>query len=223
MDIFIKWCNDNSGFVTFSIFIVTLLIGWVTGFFRNLFKKPRFVIDVIAGPSFCCNFNTGRDYKEHKSHRTAISLYLSVLNIGTAPSSIHEIQVGYHNKTFIYTFLWFWLKETAALIDFHYKMGNSETVKIYPFLRQKSYFVQYNNDTYLEIGKGTSGVVYFEQYESWGEFKPKIIHEKVKIKIRILDVFGNYHTTKKLIPYITLEKAKEFNIRFGETLESFKT
>lgn len=195
-------------------------MGWVSGFFRDMIKKPRFVIELIDGPTFCCNFQTGRDYNEHKSHRTAIALYLSIENIGTAPSSIREVQVGYHNKTFRYTFMWFWLKETTALIDFNYTMGNSGTVKIYPFLRQKSYFVQYDNDTFLEIGKGTSGVVYFEQDESWGEFRPKVHKNKVEIKIRIRDVYGNFHSVRKLIPFVTLEQAREFNVKFGETFES---
>lgn len=157
----ISWSNDNSGFLSLVIFVLTLLFGWLTGIFKTLMQRPSLKVSIVPGPTMITCFETGREFKESSTHRTAVSLYLDIVNVGSAPTDIDKVEVGYHNHTFKYTFLWFWLKQPhVSLSDFKVKIGDSE--KYYPFLFQQSYMTPKQTETYLEIGEKTNGIVYFE-------------------------------------------------------------
>lgn len=219
----IKWSNDNDGFVSIILFIVTIFGGWISGIFEGLRRRPKFNINVIMeGPTMCCTFETGRKSDSHDTHRTAIALYLEIANVGSAPSDIKAIEIGYHNHTLKHTLLHFWLKhQTVALVDFHVPIGDK--VKAYPFLIQGSSIVNREPETFLEVGKKIVGVVYFEQPESWGGFYPRDKEGKVSVKVKITDVFGGKHTVKAMIPKLSLDQARRFSPLFGSTLESLST
>ena len=75
-------------------------------------------------------------------------------------------------------------------------------------------------DTFLEVGKSVSGVVYFEQAESWGGFQPRITDNQVSIVISVVDIFNKSYYLKTKLPVITLEEARKYNPSFGTTLSS---
>lgn len=223
----IKLLNDNQGIISIAIFIITLLLGWISGIFSALQKKPKFKIDLIDGPSFCCTFNTGKECFGHDVHTTAFSLYLNISNIGSAPSSIQKIYIGYHwdLEPFSINWLkykigWFWLKhETVISEDFRVDIGN-DNVKLFPFLTQKNSLLPMQVDKFLNIGKAVNGIVYFEQPESWGAQYPLYLNGKVKIKVKVFDVFGKSHSNKLKINLLNLEQASKFNPAFGSTHSS---
>jgi hypothetical protein len=220
----IDWFNNNEGFVTFLVFLATLFLGWASGIFKALRKKPKFKIKVLPGPSICSVFHTGKKYEGYDTHRTAIALYLKITNIGNAPSNIDKIKVGYHwNITGIswlrlkYGIGWFWLKDVAiAIEDFCVPIGE-DNVKCFPFLFQKSIMMDGAVDTYLEVGKNAIGVVYFEQDESWGASSPLSTNGSTNIKIRVYDSFSGSHSIVTNIPIVDIEEAKKYNRYFGET------
>jgi len=220
MNEIISWSNQNSGFLSLSIFLFTLFLGWVSGVFKKLRYKPQFIIDLMQGPTFCCTFDAGNKHKDFDSHRTAIVLYLSIKNIGTAPSEISRIEVGYHNSSFKYSFLWFWLKQTTSLGDFGHTIG--ENLRIYPFLFQQSSLLPQEIVTYLKSGQSTKGIVYFEQPESYGTFCPRNKNEKTKVKIKVYDVFNNSYSKTFWVPIVALGYAKKFNKKFGCTLSEME-
>lgn len=218
------WTNENQGLISVALFIITVIIGWFSGIFSALRRKPKFKIETIPGPTFSCTYLTGSKHHEYDAHQTAIAIYLHISNIGAASSSIHKIRVGYHwNLTpwsllwLKYSIGWFWIEHQAvALTDFQVKMGDS--IKVYPFLIQKNYLSPAQTETFLEIGRSTNGVVYFEQAESWGGCFPKSNKQQVKIKVEITDVFGGRHKAIIKIPAIALEEARKYYPEFGNTL-----
>lgn len=168
-----EWTNENAGFVTVLLFFATLVLGWVSGIFQALRRRPKFLIGLIDTPTFCCTFDTGREYNGHQTHRTAVALYLEISNVGSAPSSIERVSVGYHNFTFWYTFCWVWLHQTVALADFAHKVG--EKLRVFPFLIQQTHLNPLPAKTHFEIGELQNGVVYFEEGECWGSFGSAVI------------------------------------------------
>jgi hypothetical protein len=215
----VDWSNANSGFLSLLLFLTTILFGWVSGIFGSLIRRPKFQIEVIEGPSLCCTFITGRKFNGRDTHRTAISLYLSITNIGTASSHMMDVKVGYHNHSFKYTFKWYWLPQrTNALADFGIQIG--EHYKIYPFLVQISSISMRPTDTFLEAGKNVVGIEYFEQNESWGGYRPRVVNNKVRVKIIVKDVFKRSHSLITFIPNVELTEARKFNPQFGNTLET---
>lgn len=197
---------------------MTLVLGWVTGIFRGLTNRPNLRIHLNDGPSICCTFNTGRTVNGHTTHRIAISLYLSITNTGTAPTDISGVHVGYHNFTLRRTLRWFWLTESLnSLSDFSLTLGGY--VKVYPFLQQINTLAPFQHDTYLPVGKTTGGIVYFEQAESWGSWKPRAKNGSVKVKIRIMDSFGHSHSTVARIAEVELSEARKFSPEFGNSIE----
>ncbi len=215
----IEWTNKNSGFLGLIIFLTTMMLGWISGIFSSLRKKPKLEIDVLKGPTFCASFDTGRMFEGNLTHRTAISAYVEIVNIGSAPTDIKAIHIGYKSQSQKNPFKWFWLKEiTVAKSDFMMKLG--EDKKIFPFLMQRNQLIEAEIDTYLLEGKRLNGIVYFEQEESWGEFLPKIENNRMRIKVRVFDVYGRSYTATSTINKVTLEAAKNICEKFGETRES---
>lgn len=212
----IDWTNQNSGFLTLILFVSTLVLGWVSGIFRALMHKPKFQLEINEGPTFISIFPTEKEFNERKTHRTAAAIYLSVTNTGTAPAQIVSVRLGYHNYSFKYTFLWFWLNSTPAIGDFGHTIG--ENLRVFPFLFQKNHLAAYSDSTYLQSGQHTIGVVYFEQPKSWGGFKPRVKNGQTKIKILVKDSFGKRYAKTFAINVVKLEYARKFNSSFGNTL-----
>ena len=225
----IEWFNANSGFVSILIFAITLIFGWVSGIFQALRKRPKFKIKVIPGPTMCSTFHTGNKIDGYDAHRTAISLYLKISNIGNSASDIDRVEIGYHwnlsKKNWLwvkYGLGWFWLKNaTVAIEDFRSEI-DKDNMKFFPFLFQRSFMTNQNSDLYLKVGKNTTGIIYFEQGESWGASSPIVQNGHVKIKIKVYDVFSKAYTTIATIPMVELSEAKKYTQYFGETLEAIE-
>ena len=165
---------------------------------------------------------TGRKHNDHDTHLTAIALYLSISNIGSAPTQVSKVQIAYHNYSIIYTFLWFWLKEQMTILnDFQVSMGK-DNVKVYPFLFQKSFLDGKSTNTYLSEGQNAIGVVYFEQPESWGGFLPRQKNGQTSIKISILDTYGRKYSKTTKIPFISIDEARKYNPAIGMTRETLR-
>jgi hypothetical protein len=219
-----KWSNDNQGVVSISIFLVTLALGWISGIFSALRRKPKFKLRLIDGPTFCCSYPIGKTHGEHDVHRTGIAIYLAVVNTGSAPSSIMNISIGYHwhIRPFSLAWLrysigWFWLHNQAvALTDFQAKIGDS--IKVFPFLTQANHLSPVDAETYLQPGQSTNGVVYFEQPDSWGGCFPSPHKGLVPIKVVVEDASGKKHSAKFKIPSVQMEYARTYNPSFGKTL-----
>lgn len=222
---FIKWANNNSGFISILIFVISFLGAWLSGIFRSLRRKPKFKIDIIPGPTLCSTFYTGKKYQGEPTHITAISAYVNLTNIGSAPASIRNVWIGYHwsiNKInwtwFRYNFFWFWLKSQIVALDDFCCSLNEDDIKHYPFLMQRSSISGDVRNTYLNVGESTNGVVYFEQEESWGGCFPKNKNGKVKLKLVVIDSFGNKYRKTFYAPAVSLDEAKKYNPSFGETI-----
>ena len=224
----LKWSNENQGVVSVAIFLVSITFGWVSGIFSALRRKPKFRITTIPGPTFCCTYMVGRKDGNYDIHRTGVALYLNISNIGSAPSSIENISVGYHCqlKPFSLGWLqntlgWFWLnQQTASLTDFQVKIG--ENIKVYPYLNQINYLSNAKTDNFLEGGRSINGVVYFEQEDSWGGCRPSVCNGLVHMKIQVRDVFGKNHYAKFSIPCVELADARKYNPSFAKTLAELR-
>jgi len=218
------WTNTNQGVVSVGIFLVTLVLGWVSGIFDALRRKPNFRIRLLEGPTFCCTYLTGAKQGEFDVHRSAFALYLHISNVGSASSSIDAVHVGYHwhlkplsLQWLRYKVGWFWLREQIAAIE-DFQVGIGENLKVYPFLFQRSNLSGNSAETFLEIGKSTNGVVYFEQGASYGGCFPSIKQGKVSVIIRLIDAFGQNHSKRFTIPSVSFDEARKYNPSFGTTL-----
>lgn len=218
-----KWSNENQGVVSVVIFVVTMGFGWISGIFSSLRRKPKFKLSLFDGPSFCCSYFVGKTKGEHKIHRTGIALYLAIVNVGSAASSIGNISVGYHwpltrfsIQGLRYSVGWFWLhNQSVALADFQAKIG--ENIKIFPFLTQVNHLSSVKTETFLQAGQSTNGVVYFEQPDSWGNCVPSVCNDVIRVKVSVADAFGKRHVAKFSIPLVPMEYARKYNPMFGST------
>jgi hypothetical protein len=228
----IKWTNDNSGFLSVVIFVLTLVIAWLSGLFQAIRKKPKFKIDLIEHDSFGCIFDLNRTHNGLPVNKTSFAIYLRVTNIGNAPSTIGKIKLGYiksdlkslrtasrmKNRN--------WIPETISKDDFNVMFENSDRGKTIPFLKQRNWKYTNNTDTYLQEGKSQNGMVYFEQMESYGSWVPRLSDDgqKANIVIEIKDAYGRKHLKSFDIKMVTPEYAFRYNSYFGQTqIEYFKT
>lgn len=209
----INWSNTNSGFLALLIFVISIIIGWVSGIFTHIKRKPKFSIDLIKIPSFICPVATGREKYNLPTYRTAIVLYLDISNVGTAPAAIKMIRVRYKTKSNNYL----WLNQINALEDFTAEMN--EHVKVYPFFTQNNNLMKNDSNRYLREGDNKSGIEYFESDEYWGNFDPKTKNGNVKIKIEITDSYNSKHYKIVDIPLVDIEKAQKFNKKIGLAIE----
>ncbi len=222
------WLNSNQGILSVLIFFATLILGWVTGAFSALWstfrRKPNLKFELIEGPTFVCTYGTGEKHGDYDVHRTGVALYLKIVNVGSVPTSVVNVSVGYHwhVKPFGWSWWrfrlgWDWISSPGvALADFQTAIG--ENTKFYPFLIQTSSVSGHAAETYLNIGQATNGVVYFEQVSSWGGCFPSARNRRVKLKVQVTDSFGRKYTAKHLVNRVTLEEARRYNPSFGSTL-----
>jgi len=221
----IKWTNQNSGFVSVLLFIITLLLAWISGFFKLLVNKPKFKIDLIDQCSFCCVFNFDEKHKDLPTHKTSFVLYVKITNIGKAPSSIGDIKLGYYKSEFLYKIFSKrnWLFETIIKEDFKIPFRNSESLKVFPFLKQKNQLIANESDTYLSIGKQNNGIIYFEEEEAYGSWIPRKNKDgkTTDVKIEIEDMFGKKHSKKIKIKFIEPKEALKYNSYFGQTYKEY--
>lgn len=222
------WSNRNQGVVSIFIFAATLLFGWVSGIFSALRRRPRFRIRTIEGPTFCSTFLTGAKHENFDIYRSAFAVYLHVSNVGSASGSIDAVHLGYHwqVRPFTLTWLrygvgWFWLKnQTAVIHDFQANIGDN--LKIYPFLFQKSVLSGTSSDTFLQTGQSTNGVIYFEKADSWDGCFPAVRHNRVKVRVKIIDAFGRSYARTIFIPSVTPDEARVYNPSFGSTFSHLR-
>lgn len=100
VDKIIKWCNDNSGFLSLVLFVATFVLGWISGFFKSIIIKPNFKIEKLEQCTFCTIIDLKETYKDLPVHKTAFVVYLKVSNIGNISSSIHKVELGYYKADF---------------------------------------------------------------------------------------------------------------------------
>jgi len=221
----IDWSNQNSGFVSILIFGLTLFLGWISGIFGSLRNKPKFKLRVISGPTLCTTYSKGRQHLGYDVHGTAISIYLGISNVGSAAASIENVFLAYHWNIkplswnwFRYRLGWFWLTHPIITMDdFQYNFG--DRIKIYPSLLQGSHILRTDTDVYLEVGKSVTGVVYFEQTNSFGGCFPYSQNGFSRIKVAVLDSFGKKHKKTFRVPVVSLDEARKYNPSFGGTYE----
>ncbi|MEQ1600669.1 MAG: hypothetical protein HOP04_03535 [Methylophilaceae bacterium] len=216
MPAIIDWSNQNSGFLTLVLFVLTLAFGWVSGIFKALMHKPDFKIGLLPVPTFICTYPTEQQFNQENTHRTAAVVYLKITNIGAAPAQITSVRLGYHNHSFKYTFLWYWLNQISSIGDFGHTVG--ENLRVFPFLFQKSVLLPQTVHTYLQAGQETNGIVYFEQPHSWGSYRPRVKNKKTNVLIRVTDAYGNNYSKSFKIDVVDIDYARKFNCNFGNTL-----
>ena len=210
-----RWANENAGFVA----LVIAVASGVFGFIVWLRRRPKFNTELIVGPTFVNTTETEKTYNGFPTHRTAFVLYLQISNRGRAASSIAGIEMGYHNFTFRHTFQWYWLQPTPIRGEVTRDIGDSR--QHFPFLLQRSTFTGENAETFLDPGKSTNGVVYFEQVASWGGWRPRRRSDgAIRVRVRIRDGFGCWHTSTHNVRYVDLDTARSFCAEFGRTYES---
>jgi hypothetical protein len=93
----------------------------------------------------------------------------------------------------------------------------SGDVKVYPYLTQRNFLSPAEPSLFLDVGQSTCGVAYFEQDDSWGAFFPAPQHDKVRLTVRVQDVFGRWHRKTFDVPSVTMEGARRYNPEFGTT------
>lgn len=225
---FIKWCDDHSGFISVVLFVLTLFIGWIVGFFKYIRQKPKFKIHLLAGPSFVCVIPDHSKLGEYSTHRIVISLYLSVTNVGSSAGAITEILAAYEfpptGKKSIFKMFksnWYSLKQTAALEDFCYNMGDH--LKVYPFLSQRSLVLDTNGSTYCRVGETLTGIVYYENPNlAWGSHKPVLSKGIARVKLNIQDSLGGKHNAVVSVPELSIEEARKFSKAIGKTYSNLQ-
>jgi hypothetical protein len=223
-----KLLNDNQGVVSVAIFILTLFLGWVSGIFAALRRKPKFRLWLIPGPTLCTTFSTGKR-EGRDAHRTAISIYLGVANIGTAATSIRNVALGFHwdfrpfSLMWVkYRIFWDWIEHPLVTLDDFQTTLADQRRKIYPSLFQGSATLGTATDTHLETGKVVSGIVYFELDESWGGRSPVVRARQTRVRVAVEDAFGAKHKKSFWVPVVNLNEAEKFNPSFGRSLASLR-
>ncbi len=219
------WTNHNEGVLTLILFVITALIGWLSGIFGALRRRPRLQVDIIPGPTFCSSFPTGRTVDGNVTHHTAIAVYFSIKNTGSADTTVVAIHVGYHPRLrpLKWRFKRVWLVEQAAALgDFRVNIGGN--LKVYPFLFQRNSLIPHSdNSTFVPVGGRCTGVCYWEQGESWGGYLPITDRKgRVNLKVRVVDLYNRRYTKHLRISMLPIDEARKYHPEFGMTFEALR-
>ncbi|SIQ77192.1 hypothetical protein [Chryseobacterium sp. RU33C] len=227
----IKWTNDNCGFLSLLLFCATITYGWISGLFSSLIKKPKLKIRFIDKISFFSLFYTGEKYfnqelnEEFELHKSAFVSYMSIANIGNMATTIDKIFLGYYkNKKYKF---WnkkelVWLAQWHSVEPFKMNLKNGQII-IAQSLRIANSVNDVNDRSHIGIGNSLVGIAYFEGITAWGNYNPLLNkNNKIDIKIKIRDIYGNNFIFKTELKYLEIEKARGFNPHFG-SIEQIST
>jgi len=220
----IDWTNLNSGFLSLIIFLVTIFVGWVSGAFNALFKKPKLKIRFIGKMSFYSFYYTG-DKHFHKElnetfdyHKTGFVVYMSIANIGNANTTIDKIFLGYYTngpKKYFFKDKIVWLPQWHSIEPFRIRLKDDSLLQVASLRMKDSAFDKDDKDK-IEVGSSLVGAAYFEQPEAWGNLNPKQLEDNfTKVIIKIRDIYGYEYKFKTKLKSFTIEKARKFNPHFG--------
>lgn len=222
--------NQNQGVLTLALFVVTLLLGWLSGAFKALTRKPKLKIRLLEGPSFYSVFGTGTEYRGQEVHRTCVALYLRISNVGMSSTTIEKIRVGYRCNVSRYIFVdwlihrlrWFYLEDQCVVLDdFRVLFGKNQNEKVYPSLFQRSFTSGEVAKTFIESGASTNGVIYFEGEKCWGARFPRARRLQSRMRVVVSDTFGRRYRQIVSLPFLKLAEARRFNPKFGTTRAEF--
>lgn len=221
----IKWCNDNSGFLSLILFGLGLLLGWISGLFKSLIRKPRLTARFIEKMSFYSFFYTGKEHRPpgHSEsfalHKTGFVVYISIANIGSATTSIDKIHLGYTRnspRSWFRRRQWEWLAQWHSGVPFMIPL-NDDQVMVIPSLRTRVSLEAPGSGDRIDVGGSLIGAAYFEQPEAWGNLNPmQGKSEEIHVKIRIHDIYRRTYTFKTTLSQVPIEKAREYNEHFGD-------
>ncbi|MCD4678884.1 MAG: hypothetical protein K8S00_00720 [Bacteroidales bacterium] len=221
----INWTNENSGFLALTLFVLSIVYGWLSGLFKSLIRKPKLKVRFIDKMTFYSFFYTGEKWyneeinEEFELHNTGFVVYFSIANVGSKPTSIDKIWLGYKRNTtgrqlFKKNIQWIPLLHPGE--NFKIEYTNDMIVIISNIVTRSSEY-DYNYQRDLGIGSSVVGTAYFEQGSSWGNFNPKqgyggIIDAIIKIN----DIYGKVYKFKTKLKQLPIEKARKYNQHFGK-------
>ncbi len=224
MEEIIKWTNDNTGFLSLLIFIITVLAGLISGLFKSLIRKPNLKIRFIRKMSFYSFFFIGEKWnnkelkEEFNLHKTGFVSYMSIANVGNKRTTIDKIWIGYHKNTVKKK--WFkkeiqWLAQLHPLANFKIAMNDGSEIVVNN-LRVKNNVYDNIEHSVLEVGKSLIGVAYFEQRKAWGNLNPtQKENGEIDVIIKIRDIYGKEYQFKTVLEKVPIANARKFNPNFG--------
>lgn len=225
IDLIKEWLNSNVGVLNLLLFLITLILGWFSGIFKAIRKRPRFKIRIIEKMTYGSFFQTGEQYTPptlgtYDLHKTAFVLYLEITNTGTADSKIGKIHIGYYPDTD--KGKWRekrnWIVESSIISNFAIPIADSEKALAIPHLKQKNEPDYSSLNTYLKVGDSINGVSYHEQNRCWGNFYPRVEKDgTVELLLKMKDAFGYTYKKKIFVPMKNVKDAMGFNPNFGMT------
>ena len=90
--------NENQGVLAIGLFVLTILLGWTSGIFKALRRKPDLKMWTLPRPTFACVFGTGRKHNGYDAHSTGIALYLRISNSSDIPSLIRRKEMELNSE-----------------------------------------------------------------------------------------------------------------------------
>ncbi|MGI2883500.1 hypothetical protein ACRTDO_22320 [Vibrio furnissii] len=220
---FQSWTNENSGFLSFIIFLLTLLVSFVVWLIKRKVSKSKnkaLKVEVDENVSICSSFDTGNIQNNFRLHRTVLMLYVKITNIGDVPICMGNIQVGYKSQSLEDPEEWYWLKDETTMLE-DYKAEFGESIKVYPFLKQKNMLMENQVNLLIHPGEYRNGIVYFEQTESDGNKIPYMDSDyRVGVNLVVKDTLGHAWNTEARIYKVLIEAIRKLNPTFGLSRQS---
>ncbi|PCJ84761.1 MAG: hypothetical protein COA57_08705 [Flavobacteriales bacterium] len=220
----INWTNKNSGFLGLLLFAGSLIAGWTSGLFKSLIKKPKLKVRFIDKLSFYSFFYTGNKWfhkelnEEFELHKTGFVVYMAISNIGSAPTAIDKIWIGYKKNTIknkLFRKNLNWLAQWHSVEPFRIELNNGSMIEIQN-LRTKNNVLDNRDHNRIDLGSSIIGAAYFEQPEAWGSLNPQQDEQGlINVIVKIRDVYQRSYKFKTVLKQLPIEEARAYNEHFG--------
>lgn len=213
-----EWVEYNSGFLSVAIITISIIVGWLSGTFKAIRRKPKLSVN-LNKPSFYSIRCFEEYYQGISLFRPFFLLYLDIKNIGYSPTTITGNRLCFKVRVGKIRFKKICIKDVPVLGDVGHTIG--ENLRVFPFLIQKNTLM--NNDSelsYLKEGGQANGMLYFESPKCWGDFVPYNKDGKTKIYLKVIHTMGKPVSKKFLVEEWLLSYAEKFNKNLGWTLET---
>lgn len=194
MSDFLNLLNNNTWVVAVTIFLLTILVWWISGLFSYIRNKPSLKIkrySEIIPHFFVSGWLSLNKEKESwfEVERLVLFLWLSVSNIWFSDTTIESYRLEYEDIN--------WKKHKLVPMSLPEPLSHWiwEYQKVFPSLTTNYPHFWHNNSWKIDVGSNILWFLYFNIEYFWS-YQPLIKNNKISAKLFIEDVYWKTYQFK---------------------------
>jgi len=220
----IELANDNSGFLSLVLFIITIIFTWTSGILKSLIKKPNLKVKFLDKMTFYSILESDENFipTNQIDTKAGFVLYVSISNIGYKKTTIDKVSLGYKKdkNSILFKNKFQWIFQCNPIVNFEINMSKGVKITLNSLLINVGSEKKSNINS-IEVGSNIIGTLYFEQLKVKNDPNPyQNIEGSIDVILQVEDIYGKSYKFKTKLSKVPIKQAIKYNSYFGNVEET---